>query len=152
MKILVDADSCPVKDETYRVARRYEIPVKVVAEGWFRVPDDQDIEMVRIKSTGDLDAADHWIVEQAEAGDIVISADILLAQRCLEKDALAVTPRGKEFTPANIGEAVATRELMADLREAGTMTGGPPPFTKNDRSAFLQQLDQMVNRVKRQRR
>lgn len=149
IRIFVDADSCPVKDEVYRVARRYELEVQVVAATWLRLPDDPLITLEVVRETGDLDVADDRIVEQVTAGDIVISDDILLAQRCLDKGAHPLTTRGKEFTPGSIGEAVATRELMAGLREAGAVTGGPSPFTKSDRSQFLQQLDEIVNRVRR---
>ncbi|MGD2047645.1 MAG: YaiI/YqxD family protein [Gemmatimonadota bacterium] len=149
IRIFVDADSCPVKDEVYRVARRYELEVQVVAATWLRLPDDPLITLEVVRETGDLDVADDRIVEQVDAGDIVISDDILLAQRCLDKGAHPLTTRGKEFTPGSIGEAVATRELMAGLREAGAVTGGPSPFTKSDRSQFLQQLDEIVNRVQR---
>jgi hypothetical protein len=138
-----------VKDEVYRVARRYELEVQVVAATWLRLPDDPLITLEVVRETGDLDVADDRIVEQVDAGDIVISDDILLAQRCLDKGAHPLTTRGKEFTPGSIGEAVATRELMAGLREAGAVTGGPSPFTKSDRSQFLQQLDEIVNRVQR---
>lgn len=152
MEIFVDADSCPVKDEVFRVARRYEIRVRLVAERWLRVPDDPGITLEVVKGTGDLDAADDWIVEHLAPGDVVVSEDILLAARCLEKGAHPLTPRGKEFTAASIGDAVAGRELLADLREAGLVTTGPPKFTKSDRSQFLQRLDEIVNRVQRQRR
>jgi hypothetical protein len=103
-----------------------------------------------VKETGDLDAADDWIVDQIGAGDILVSEDIILASRCLEKDARALNPRGRVFTPESIGEALAAREFMADLREAGTITGGPAPFGKTDRSRFLQRLDEIVNLVKRE--
>lgn len=151
LKIFVDADSCPVKDEVYRVARRYELEVRVVSANWLRLPEDPLIQLDLVRETGNLDAADDRIVEQVVEGDIVISDDILLASRCLEKGAHPLTPRGREFTPESIGEAVATRELMAGLRETGAVTGGPSPFTKSDRSQFLQQLDQIVNRVQRGR-
>lgn len=149
MEIYVDGDSCPVKDEVFRVARRYELPVRVVAASWLRLPDDPRISLEVVKETGDLDVADDWIAQRAGPGDIVISDDILLAARCLERGAHPLTSRGKEFTADSIGEAVATRELMANLREAGTITGGPPPFKKSDRSQFLQSLDEIVNRVMR---
>lgn len=152
MRIFVDADSCPVKDEVYRVARRYGLHVHVVSATWLRLPGDPLIELEIVRETGDLDAADDRIAEQVAVGDVVISDDILLAARCLEKGAHPVTPRGREFTTESIGEAVATRELMAGLREAGAVTGGPPPFTRSDRSQFLQKLDQIVNRVRRGRR
>lgn len=151
LHIYVDADSCPVKDEVYKVAKRYELRVTLVAASWFRVPNEAWIHLEVVKETGGLDAADDWIVERIEAGDIVVSEDIILASRCLEKDARALNPRGRAFTPESIGEALATRELMADLREAGAITGGPAPFGKTDRSRFLQQLDEIVNAVKRGR-
>jgi len=149
MEIYVDADSCPVKDEVFRVARRYELAVRVVTASWLRLPDDPRISLEVVKETGELDAADDWIVQHAGPGDVVVSDDILLAARCLEKGAHPLTSRGKEFTASSIGEAVATRELMANLREAGAVTGGPPSFTKSDRSQFLQRLDEIVNRGRR---
>lgn len=152
MKIFVDADSCPVKDEVYRVARRYELEVRVVAASWLRVPQEPLIRLEVVRGSGALDAADDRIVELVAAGDVVVSDDILLASRCLEKGAHSLTPRGREYTPDSIGEAVATRELMAGLRETGTIAGGPSPFTKADRAQFLQRLDQIVNRVQRERR
>jgi len=152
MRIFVDADACPVKDEVYRVARRYELEVRVVSASWLRVPQDPLITLEVVRESGNLDVADDRIVEQLAPGDVVISEDILLAQRCLEKGAHPLTPRGREFTPGSIGEAVATRELMAGLRETGAVTGGQAPFTKSDRSQFLQQLDQIVNRVRRGKR
>ena len=151
LRIYVDADACPVKDEVYRVAKRYGLEVTLVAASWMRVPTEPWIHLEVVKETGDLDVADDWIVEHAGAGDIVVSEDIILASRCLEKDARALNPRGRVFTPETIGEALATRELMADLREAGTITGGPAPFSKNDRSRFLQRLDEIINAVKRGR-
>lgn len=150
MRIFIDADSCPVKDETFRVAARYDLEVQVVAATWMRLPDDPRISLEVVKETGDLDVADDWIVDRLEPGDIVVSDDILLGGRCLEKDAYALTTRGKEFTPDSIGEAVASRELMSQLRESGLITGGPAPFTKSDRSTFLQRLDEIVNRALRE--
>lgn len=149
MQIYVDADACPVKDEVYRVAKRYGLPVTLVSASWFRVPDETWLHLEVVKETGDLDDADNWIVERIEAGDIVVSEDIILASRCLEKRARALNPRGRVFTPDTIGEALATRELMADLREAGSITGGPAPFGKTDRSTFLQRLDEIINDVRR---
>ncbi len=151
LHIYVDADSCPVKDEVYKVAKRYGLEVSVVAASWLRLPKEDWIHLEVVKETGSLDAADDWIVDQIDVGDIVVSEDIILASRCLEKEARALNPRGRVFTPESIGEALATRELMADLREAGTITGGPAPFGKTDRSRFLQQLDEIVNSVKRGR-
>lgn len=149
-RIFVDADSCPVKDEVFRVARRYELEVQVVSATWLRLPQDPLIVLEVVRETGSLDAADDRIVEQVAVGDIVVSDDILLASRCLEKGAHPLTTRGRELTLDSIGEAVATRELMAGLRETGAVTGGPSPFTKADRSQFLQRLDQIVNRVRRE--
>jgi uncharacterized protein YaiI (UPF0178 family) len=149
MEIYVDADSCPVKDETFRVARRHGITVIVVAANWLRLPTDPGIRLEVVTETGALDVADDWIVDHVRSGDIVVSEDILLASRCLEKGAHPLTPRGREFTHDSIGEAVATRELMANLRESGTVTGGPPPFTKADRSQFLRRLDEILHRVRR---
>jgi uncharacterized protein YaiI (UPF0178 family) len=102
-----------------------------------------------VKETGNLDVADDWIVDRVDDGDIVVSEDIILASRCLEKGARVLNPRGRVFTPETIGEALATRELMADLREAGTLTGGPEPFGKTDRSRFLQRLDEIIHQVRR---
>lgn len=149
LHIYVDADSCPVKDEVYKVAKRYGLDVTLVAASWMRVPAEPWVRLEVVKETGELDVADDWIVERIEAADIVVSEDIILASRCLEKGARALNPRGRVFTPASIGEALATRELMADLREAGTVTGGQPPFGKTDRSRFLQRLDEIINTVKR---
>lgn len=149
LHIYVDADSCPVKQEVYRVAKRYQLQVTLVAAQWFRVPQEAWIHLEVVKETGDLDAADDWIAGRAAAGDIVISDDIILASRCLATGARALTPRGRVFTEESIGEALAARELMADLREAGEVTGGPPPFEKADRSRFLQRLDEIVHSVKK---
>ncbi|HSM05413.1 MAG TPA: YaiI/YqxD family protein [Longimicrobiales bacterium] len=152
MEIYVDADACPVKDETYRVAGRYGLHVRVVTARWMRVPSDPGIHLEVVEETGGLDAADDWIVERVGTGDVVVTEDVHLAARCVEKGALALTPRGKEFTSSSVGEAVAMRDLMTNLREAGVDTGGPAPFQKTDRSNFLQRLDEMVNRVRREAR
>lgn len=151
MRIYVDADSCPVKEEVYRVARRCGLEVTLVSATWLRVPAEPWIRVEVVQDTGGLDAADDWIVEHVETGDIVISDDIILASRCLQKGARALNPRGKVFTPDSIGEALATRELMAGLRETGAITGGPAGFIKSDRSNFLQQLDRVIHAVKRGR-
>ena len=139
--IYVDADACSVKEEVYRVARRYKLPVTLVANSPMRVPDDAELEVVG----GDPDEADDWIVEQVHANDIVITADIPLAARCLEKGAHALGQKGRVFTEASMGEALASRELSAHLREHGMVTGGPAPFGPKDRSRFLQALDNVVN-------
>ena len=149
LQIFIDADSCPVKNEVYKVAKRYGLHVTLVSVSWFRVPREPWIHLEVVKETGDLDVADDWIVERVGVGDIVVSEDIILASRCLEKGARVLNPRGRVFTPESIGEALATRELMADLREAGTITGGPAPFGKADRSTFLQRLDEIINEVRR---
>jgi len=146
--ILVDADACPVKDEIYRVAWRHEVAVKVVSNSRLRVPDHPLIERV-VVSEG-FDAADDWIAEAANARSIVITADILLADRALKAGAIVLGPNGKPFTMASIGPAIATRAIMADLRAGmGEGTGGPPPFSKADRSQFLQALDSALVRLKR---
>ena len=146
-RIFVDADACPVKDEVYRVARRCGLEVTLVSNSWMRVPRLDWLELVVV---GDgVDEADDWIVEKAGTGDIVVTADILLASRSLKCGARAVSPRGRVFTEESIGDAVAITELKAELREFGEMTGGPPPFGKRDRSQFLQSLDAVVQSVRR---
>lgn len=145
--ILVDADACPVKDEIYRVAWRHEVPVKVVSNSRLRVPEHPLIERV-VVSDG-FDAADDWIAEAADAASVVITADVLLADRALKAGAIVLGPNGKPFTMASIGPAIATRAIMADLRAGGDQIGGPPPFTKADRSQFLQALDSALVRLKR---
>lgn len=145
--ILVDGDACPVKDETYRVARRYHLPVKVVTNSFLRVPPEPLIERILVGSS--FDAADDWIAEHASAGTIVITADILLADRCVKAGSIVLGPNGREFTAQSIGAAVATRALMADLRAMDEVRGGPAPFSKADRSRFLSELDRTANLLKR---
>jgi uncharacterized protein YaiI (UPF0178 family) len=147
LKIFIDADGCPVKEEVYRVARRYGLEVALVANSRMRVPADATIEMVVVD--GKFDAADDWIVEHAGESDVVVTADIPLASRCLKNGAMALRPTGREFTEENIGEALATRELMSHLRDLGSMTGGPPPFENRDRSRFLHRLDEMIQSIRR---
>lgn len=147
LQILVDADACPVKDEIYRVAWRHEVAVKVVSNSRLRVPEHVLIERV-VVSDG-FDAADDWIAEAADAASVVVTADILLADRALKAGATVLAPNGKPFTMASIGPAIATRAIMADLRAGGDQIGGPPPFTKADRSQFLQALDSALVRLKR---
>jgi uncharacterized protein YaiI (UPF0178 family) len=147
LHIFIDADACPVKKEVYRVAGRYHLHVTLVANAWMRIPNESWITLEQVEDG--FDAADDWIVEHVQANDIVITADILLANRCLQKKACVLGSTGKPFTEDNIGEAVATRELHADLREAGELTGGPPPMTKQDRSRFLQQLDNVIQSIRR---
>ena len=147
LAILVDADACPVKEEIYRVAWRHDVAVKVVSNGRLRVPDHVLIERV-VVSDG-FDAADDWIAEAATPRSIVITADILLADRALKAGATVLAPTGKPFTAGSIGPAIATRAIMADLRAGGDQIGGPPPFSKGDRSTFLQALDAALVRLKR---
>jgi uncharacterized protein YaiI (UPF0178 family) len=142
-RILVDADACPVKEEVYRVARRLAIPVVVVANARQQVPFDAAIELVVVAS-GQLDDVDDWIAERVVPGDVVVSADIRLAARCLAGGAQVIAPDGRLFTEDSIGAALATRELMAELRELGTMSGGPRPFSRADRSRFLHALDAAI--------
>ena len=146
MRIYVDADACPVKDEIYRVANRYQLEVTVVSNSSFYVPADSLVRMVIVKEG--IDAADDWIVEQLSENDVVITADIPLASRSLQKGAHVLGFTGNPFTPDNIGDAVATRELLAGLCERGEVRGGPPPFDKRDRSRFLQGLDRMIQAIR----
>lgn len=147
IQILVDADACPVKEEIYRVARRTGTPVKIVANAAIRVTPEPFVEAVRV--SGSFDAADDWIAERAGPTSIVITSDILLADRCVRAGAVVFAPSGKPFTAASIGNAVATRALMADLRAMGDVSGGPAPFSRADRSRFLSALDEAVNRLRR---
>ncbi len=147
LHILVDADACPVKDEIYKVAWRREVPVTIVANSFIRIPDHPLITR-QIVSDG-FDAADDWIAEQAAARTVVITADILLADRCLKAGATVLAPNGRAFTSSSIGAAIATRAIMADLRASGDQLGGPAPFAKTDRSRFLQSLDEALARLAR---
>ncbi len=148
LRILVDADACPVKDEIYRVAERRRVAVSVVSNSPFRVPVGPLVE--RVVVNGGFDAADDWIAERASPGTVVITADILLADRCLKAGATVIGNNGRPFTRASIGSAVATRAIMADLRAgADGVMGGPAPFAKADRSRFLQALDEALVRVGR---
>lgn len=150
ISVLVDGDACPVKDETYRVALRHEVPVLVVSNSWFRVPDHPLVSQA-IVSDG-FDAADDHIAQRAGPHSIVITADILLADRCLKAGATVLAPTGKPFTTGSIGGAIATRAIMADLRAGGEQVGGPKPFTARDRSGFLQALDTALARLARAQR
>jgi len=147
LHIFVDADACPVKQEIYRVAKRYDLGVTLVAGSWMRVPEEHNLSL-KVVGEG-MGAADDWIVEHVEAGDIVITADVPLAARCLEKAAYALGPTGKPFTQENIGSSLATRDLLSALRDSGEVMGGPPPFAKRDRSRFLHQLDEAINAIRR---
>jgi uncharacterized protein YaiI (UPF0178 family) len=146
-RILVDADACPVKDEIYRVAWRREVPVTIVSNSYLRVPDHPLVERVIVSDS--FDAADDWIAEAANAQTVVITADILLADRCLKAGGTVIAPNGKPFTSSSIGAAIATRAIMADLRAGGDQLGGPAPFTKADRSRFLSALDEALVRMAR---
>ncbi|WP_336973646.1 YaiI/YqxD family protein [Sphingobium aromaticiconvertens] len=150
-RILVDADACPVKEEVYKVAFRHEVPVTIVANAPIRVPPHPLVAR-EVVSDG-FDAADDWIAERAGADAVVVTTDILLADRCLKAGAVVIAPTGKPFTTASIGSAVATRAIMADLRAGlGEGIGGPAPFSKTDRSRFLSALDEALVRLKRQGR
>ncbi|MGQ0721785.1 MAG: YaiI/YqxD family protein [Candidatus Eiseniibacteriota bacterium] len=149
LHVYVDADACPVKEEIYRVAKRYDLPVTLVSNRTMRIPSGDDVNLV-VVGDGQLDAADAWIVEHVGPGDIVITADIPLASRCLGKQARVLGPRGQDFTEDGIGDAVATRDLLSILREGGASTGGPPPFGNRDRSRFLHRLDEIIQTARRQ--
>ncbi len=146
--IYVDADACPVKDEVYKVAGRHGLKVYVVTNSFMMVPRDPLIERVAVAAGPD--EADDWIAGRAAKGDIVITADVPLADRCVKTGAAVLSPKGKPFTKDSIGMQLATRNLMTDLRSAGATTGGPPPFAQKDRSAFLSALNQAVVRLKRE--
>ena len=147
LHIFVDADACPVKQEVYRVAKRYGLDVTLVTNSWMRVPEEQ---WLALELVGDgFDAADDWIVEHVQPHDIVVTADIPLASRCLKEGARVIGTTGKPFTENNIGPVLATRDLLSELRNAGEITGGPPPINKRDRSRFLQQLDEVIQKIRR---
>ena len=145
--IYVDADACPVKEETYKVALRHGLKVFVVSNSPIAVPREAFVERVVVASGADV--ADDWIASRATRGDVVVTADIPLADRCVKAGASVIAPNGKAFTEATIGAALATRNLMEDLRSAGEMTRGPRPFSPRDRSAFLSALDLAIVRLKR---
>jgi len=152
-EILVDADACPVKDEIYKVARRYTVPVRLFSNSYFRIPLRDPLISLTVVSDG-FDAADDAIAETAHDRAVVVTADILLAERCIKAGASVLSPTGKPFTDANIGTAIATRAIMADLRGGGDQLidgrpSGPPPFSKADRSNFLQALDRAVSHLAR---
>ena len=147
MRIFIDADACPVKEEVYRVAERYGLKVFVVSNSWINTRRDRWIEQVVVDAGPDV--ADDWIAERAQVGDIVITADIPLADRCLKSGAQALKSNGQPFTADSIGSALAGRMVGEHLRSMGVATSGPPPFGPRDRSAFLQALDQAVVRAKR---
>jgi uncharacterized protein YaiI (UPF0178 family) len=148
LHIYVDADACPVKEEVYRVARRYSLGVTLVANAPQRIPGDERFALVVVR--GGMDTADDWIAEHAGEGDIVITADIPLAARCLRNGARVIGTSGRPFTDDNVGGALATREILSELRNAGEPTSGPPPFEKRDRSRFLQALDTAIQAIRQQ--
>ncbi len=150
LHIFIDADSCPVKPEVYRVASRYELQVTLVANSWMRIPDDARISLKVVADN--FNAADDWIAENVQPNDIVITADIPLADRCMKANAQVIRPSGKPFTEDNMGSTLAIRDLMAELRGAGEITSASPPITQRDRSFFLQQLDQMIQSIRRKQR
>ena len=150
LHIYIDADACPVKQEVYRVAGRYRLKVTLVANSRMRTPDEPWINLVVVDHG--FDAADDWIVEHVQAHDIVITADVPLASRCIKAGARVVGPTGRPFTDDNIGTAVATRNLLEELRGAGEITNGPPPLQKRDRSRFLQKLDEVIQSIRRDTR
>jgi uncharacterized protein YaiI (UPF0178 family) len=147
LQILVDGDACPVKEEIYKVAFRRNVPVIVVSNSPFRVPLHPLVRRV-VVSEG-FDAADDWIAEAANAGSVVVTADILLADRCLKAAATVISPAGKPFTTSSIGSQIATRAIMADLRAGGDTIGGPAPFSKADRSRFLSALEEALAKLSR---
>ncbi len=145
--IFIDADACPVKQETYRVAGRYRLAVKLVANAAMRIPDDPRITLEIVANSPD--AADDLIASRVQPDDIVVTGDIPLASRCLKAGAHVIGPTGRRFTDDNIGSALALRNLLADLRTAGEVTGGPPALTNRDRSRFLEKLDEVVQLIRR---
>jgi len=147
LDIYVDADACPVKQEIYNVAKRYGLEVILVSNSWMRTPDASWVRLVVVESGPDV--SDDWIAEHAGDGDIVITGDIPLAWRCLHKGAKVLGNTGRPFTEDNIGDILAVRDLLHDLREEGTITRGPAPFAKADRSRFLQELDKMIVQIRR---
>ena len=147
ISIYIDADACPVKNEIYRVAERYQLKVYVVSNSGMNVPRDPRIEQVVVNDS--FDAADNWIAERVGASDIVITADIPLADRSLKAGASVIGNTGVLFTKASIGMAMANRELMSNLRAMGEITGGPKPMAQRDRSRFLSALDEAIQKLKR---
>lgn len=147
MRIFIDADACPVKDEVYKVAGRYGLTTMVVSNSFIQIPASRLIERMIVDAGPDV--ADDWIAERAQPGDIVITNDIPLADRVLKAGGAAIAPNGREFTADSIGQALAQRAIMEHIRSTGEITGGPKAFDRNARSQFLQALDQAVNRERR---
>jgi uncharacterized protein YaiI (UPF0178 family) len=146
--IFIDGDACPVKDETYVVATRCGVPVALVANSHLHVPEGMGVEMIVVDQG--LDAADDWIAQEAQPGDVVITADLPLAARCLEAGARVLGTNGHEFDGESIGGLLATRELKEHLRGAGVTTGGPAPMSAKDRSRFSSKLDELVQKSLRE--
>lgn len=147
MRILVDADACPVKDEIYKVAFRTNVTVVLVTNSYLRIPEHPLISQTVVSDK--FDAADDHIADLVSSSDVVVTADILLAERCLKSGATVIAPTGKPFTQNSIGTAIATRAIMADLRAGGDQIGGSPQFSKTDKSRFLQALDTAIVRLKK---
>jgi len=147
LHIFIDADACPVKNEVYRIAERYKLAVTLVANSWMRSPP---YSWVGLQVVGNgFDEADNWIVDKVRKDDVVVTADIPLADRCIKAGASVIGPSGRVFTEDNIGSAVAMRDLMKELRGAGVVTGGPPPLSRRDRSRFLMEFDAMIQAIRR---
>ena len=147
IRILVDADACPVKEQVYKVAARHGVKAFIVANAFIHVPRDAMAERVVVAAGPDM--ADHWIAERAGPAAIVVTSDVPLADRCVKAGAQVLAPNGRAFTPDSVGMALATRNLMEELRAGGEITGGPKPFAPRDRSAFLSALDSAIVRLKR---
>lgn len=148
LNIYVDGDACPVKEQVFRVAERHDLKVYLVSNTWHRIGANPFVEQVVVSQGPDV--ADDWIAERIGDGDIIITSDIPLADRCIKNAAYAIAPNGKQFTPDSIGMALAVRNLMTDLRETGEVTGNNARFTKQDRSRFLSQLETQIMAIKRQ--
>jgi uncharacterized protein len=148
LDIYVDADACPVKREVCKVAKRHHLSVVFVSNAWMRIPEGDQVRLV-VVDPDRIDAADHWIVEHVSKNDLVVTTDIPLAYRCVQGGAQVLSPTGLGYTEDNIGQMMATRGLLSELRDAGTITGGPPPFQARDRSRFLHNLDQIIQAIQR---
>ena len=149
IQVFIDADACPVKDEVYKVAERYGLKTYVVSNAFMMIPRSPMIERVIVDAGPDV--ADDWIAEHVAKGDVAITNDIPLAERVLQAGGHAVSPSGRPFTPDSIGSAIAQRALMEQIRSTGEITGGPKPFDRNDRSRFLQALDEIIQKERRRR-
>ena len=150
IKLYIDADACPVKNEVFRVARRYRLKVYLVSNSSMRIPPDEFVELIIVHEG--FDAADDWIAKHITETDIAVTADIPLAARCLKKGARVLDPKGRVYSEDSIGDALSNREFTAFLRDMGTITGGPPPFEPRDRSRFLQRLDEIIHAIMRGKR